>query len=59
MTMDADECHSGLDFLSQGAIAKLAVRQLGHLIGIYMSSPPATSYLLETERLQLKWTVHL
>lgn len=34
--MDADECQSGLNLASQGALAKLAVRQLGRLIGIYM-----------------------
>lgn len=46
MTMDADECHSGLNLASRGAIPKLAVRQLGRLISIYMSSPPAAGYLL-------------
>lgn len=34
--MDADECQSGLNLASQGALAKLAVRQFGRLIGIYM-----------------------
>lgn len=46
MTMDADECQSGLHLGSRGALPKLAVRQLGRLIGIYMSSPPTTRYHL-------------
>lgn len=47
MTMDADECHSGLDLASWGTVPKLPVRQLASLIGIYMSSPSVTSYLLQ------------
>lgn len=49
MTMDADECQSGLNLASWGALPELAVRQLGRLIGIYMSSPPVASYLLWRE----------
>lgn len=49
MTKDADECQSELNLASRGALPELAVRQLGRLIGIYMSSPPATSYLLWRE----------
>ena len=37
--MDADECQSGLNLAGRGALPELAVRQLGRLIGIYMSSP--------------------
>lgn len=46
MTMDTDECHSELNLARQSAVPKLAVRQLGCLIGIYMSPLSATSYLL-------------
>lgn len=58
MTMGADERHSGLNLAGRGAVPKLAVRQLGRLIGIYMSSPPTTSYLLQRE-VTAGWAVYL
>lgn len=55
--MDTDECQSGLDLASQGALTKPAVRQLGCLIGIYML--PSSDQLFIMERCLLKWTVYL
>lgn len=57
MTMDADECQSRLNLARQGTLTKLAVRQLGRLIGIYML-PQANSYLLWGAA-AVKWTVYL
>lgn len=56
MTMDADKCQSGPDLASQGAFTKLAVRQLGCLIGIYKL--PSSNQLFIMERWLLKWTVY-
>lgn len=55
--MDPDECHSGLNLASQVALTRLAVRQFGHLAGIYKL--PSNDQLFIMERLLLERTVYL
>lgn len=58
MTMDADECHSGLNLDSQGAVPKLAVKTIGSS-NRYLYELSSSNQLFVIKGLLLEWTIYL